>query len=172
MHADADFAGAWDRTDTEDPTNVKSRTGFIIKFANCPIYWGSKQQELVALSTVEAEYISLSYATRHVLFILHLLEEMKANNVAFDLPQTKVFAKCFEDNTGCLDLAVTPKLRPRTKHIAIKYHHFLSYVKNDENPEGILHLQWTPSEQQQADVFTKPLQPKAFTALRQLISGW
>ena len=171
-YADADFAGAWDRTDTEDPTNVKSRTGFIIKFANCPIYWGSKQQELVALSTVEAEYISLSYATRHVLFILHLLEEMKENQIDFDLPQTKVFAKCFEDNTGCLDLAVTPKLRPRTKHIAIKYHHFLSYVKNDENPEGILHLQWTPSEKQQADVFTKPLQPKAFTALRQLICGW
>ena len=48
--ADADFAGSWDKQDPLDPENVKSRTGFIIKFAGCPIQWGSKIQELISLS--------------------------------------------------------------------------------------------------------------------------
>jgi len=170
--ADADFAGSWDNTDPEDPENVKSRSGHIIKFAGCPIHWGSKLQDLVSLSTVEAEYISLSAATRHVLFILHLLEELKENNIAFDLPDTKVYAKCFEDNTGCLDLAQAPKLRPRTKHIAVKYHHFRSCVRTQENPTGILHLQWVNTTTQQADIFTKALSPKIFLQLRNLICGW
>ena len=74
---DADFAGDWDKTDPEDPLNVKSCTGFIIKFANCPIHWASKKQELTALSTVEAECIALSTTTQHVLFILHLLQDLK-----------------------------------------------------------------------------------------------
>ena len=73
--ADADFAGAWDNTDPDEDSNVKSRTGILIKFANCPIFWSSKQQELTALSTIEAENIALNAATRHVLFILHLLED-------------------------------------------------------------------------------------------------
>ena len=67
-----------------------------------------------------------------MLFILHLLEEMKDNRIAFDLPETRIYAKCFEDNTGCLDIAQVPKLRPRTKHIAIKYHHFCTSVGPDK----------------------------------------
>ena len=170
--ADADFAGSWDRTDPLDPENVKSRSGHIIKFAGCPIHWGSKLQDLVSLSTVESEYISLSYATRQVLFILHLLEELKENKIDFELPIANVYAKCFEDNTGCLDLAKTPKLRPRTKHIAVKYHHFRSHVRSKENPTGILELHWVSTDKQQADIFTKPLPPKTFLALRRLICGW
>ena len=136
------------------------------------IHWGSKLQDLVSLSTVESEYISLSYATRQVLFILHLLEELKENKIDFELPIANVYAKCFEDNTGCLDLAKTPKLRPRTKHIAVKYHHFRSYVRSKENPSGILELHWVSTDKQQADIFTKPLPPKTFLALRRLICGW
>ena len=148
--ADANFAGAWDNTDPDEASNVKSRTGFLIKFAGCPIFWSSKQQELTALSTIEAEYIALSSATRHVLFILHLLEDLKALHIDFQLPETKVYAKCFEDNAGCLELAKAPKLRPRTKHIAVKFHHFLGYVKTDANPDGILELHWIPTDRQEA----------------------
>jgi len=121
---------------------------------------------------VEAEYIALSYATRHVLHILHLLEELKENQIDFDLPIAQIYAKCYEDNTGCLELAQTPKLRPRTKHIAIKYHHFLSHVKTQENPNGVLHLQWVTTTQQQADIFTKPLAQKDFERLHLHICGW
>ncbi|KAL7523326.1 hypothetical protein ACHAWF_000477, partial [Thalassiosira exigua] len=41
-YVDADFAGGWSQADTDDADNVMSRTGFIIMYANCPIYWVSK----------------------------------------------------------------------------------------------------------------------------------
>ena len=156
-YADADFASQWDKNNPDDASNVRSRSGYIIKFAGCPLAWQSKLQTEIALSTTEAEYISLSMATRSLLHILHLIQELKDHEIDLVLPKTEVHAKCFEDNAGCLELATAPKLRPRTRHIAIKYHHFLSHVKNDENPNGILELKYTQSEDQQADLFTKAL---------------
>lgn len=61
-YVDADFAGGWSSADADDADNVMSRTGFIIMYANCPIYWVSKLQTEIALSTAEAEYIALSQA--------------------------------------------------------------------------------------------------------------
>ena len=37
VFVDADFAGRFDKAVAEDPTSVYSRTGFIIKYAGCPI---------------------------------------------------------------------------------------------------------------------------------------
>jgi hypothetical protein len=57
---DADFAGTWSASTSEDPSSVKSRTGYVITFASCPVLWCSKMQTEIALSTTEAEYIALS----------------------------------------------------------------------------------------------------------------
>ncbi|KAG7349585.1 reverse transcriptase RNA-dependent DNA polymerase [Nitzschia inconspicua] len=55
-YVDADFAGLWPHEDKADPTCVKSRTGFAICVANCPVIWSSKLQGDIATSTMEAEY--------------------------------------------------------------------------------------------------------------------
>jgi hypothetical protein len=56
MFADADFCGLYDsETALFDPITAKSRTGFIIKFMDCPIIWSSKLQTETVLSTCEAE---------------------------------------------------------------------------------------------------------------------
>ena len=53
---DADFVGNWDRVNADvDPSTAKSRTGFVITYAGCPITWASKLQTEIALSTTEAE---------------------------------------------------------------------------------------------------------------------
>ena len=49
-YVDTDFAGLWNAEDPEDPTFVKLRTGYIITLAGCPMMWGSKLQQMVALS--------------------------------------------------------------------------------------------------------------------------
>ncbi len=56
---DANFAGGWDNTDPDDASNLIPRTGFVIKYADCPIYWKSKLQTEIALSMAKAEYIAL-----------------------------------------------------------------------------------------------------------------
>jgi len=71
-YCDADFSGNWNHhLAPTDPATAKSRSGWVIYYAGCPIIWASKLQTQVALSTTEAEYIAMSMAlrcnTHHVL---------------------------------------------------------------------------------------------------------
>jgi hypothetical protein len=66
-YVDANFAGMWGYKDTQDPSSVKSQTGFIIFLNDCPIVWQSKLQTDIASSTMESESNSLAIAIRNVL---------------------------------------------------------------------------------------------------------
>ena len=60
---DADFAGGFDhKIAGTDPTTSKLHSGWAITYAGCPVTWASKLQMLMAISTMEAEYIALSTA--------------------------------------------------------------------------------------------------------------
>ena len=63
-YADADFAGLWGHEDPQDPIYARSRTGFVEKFANCPLLWISKLQTEISLSTLHYEYVALSNSVR------------------------------------------------------------------------------------------------------------
>ena len=43
-YVDADFAGLYGHEDSQDPTSVKSRTGYVLIFGGCPLLWCSKLQ--------------------------------------------------------------------------------------------------------------------------------
>ncbi|CAI7873943.1 unnamed protein product [Closterium sp. NIES-53] len=69
-YVDANHAG--------DPDNRRSRTGYIYRLEPIgPISWQSSNQELIALSSAEAEYIALCSATKEGLYLRELLEEAK-----------------------------------------------------------------------------------------------
>ncbi len=126
----SDFSGNWDReTSGFDAMTTKSQSGHVITFAGCPISWSSKMQSKVALSTMEAEYIARSTALRDVIPLMILTNKVcKCYNDDIQ-SQPTVQCKVFKDNSGALELAMTPKMRPRTKHINVKFHHFRDYVK-------------------------------------------
>ena len=100
-----------------DPSTAKSRSGWIIFYAGCPVSWASKLQSQVALSTTEAEYIAMSQALRDVIPVMNLLQEMREREFQVICNEPYVYCKVFEDNSGTLELARLPKLRPRTKHV-------------------------------------------------------
>ena len=54
---------------------------------------------------------------------------MKENNIATVSAVPNVYYKALEDNSGALELAKTPKMRPRTTHINFVYHHFRENVR-------------------------------------------
>jgi hypothetical protein len=54
-YVNADFAGGWNITNYTNADNAMSCTGFVITYANCPIYWASCLQTKIALSTAKAE---------------------------------------------------------------------------------------------------------------------
>ena len=163
---DADFAGGWKDGDHDSPESVLSRTGFVIMYAGCPITWGSKLQTEIALSTTESEYIALSTAMREDIPFLGLMEEIGG---IFGLLTRKPVFKCtvWEDNDSCIVVAKSPKFTPRTKHIAIKYHHFRSFVAS-----GKIVVNPIDTTEQLADILTKPLKERAFCYLRQKLMGW
>ena len=168
VFVDASFAAEWDwdPNSPEEPASMLSRTGFVISVYGCPILWQSKLQTEIALSTTEAEYIALSQSMREVTPILQLLNELKQH-----LPpppgNPKVACTVFEDNHSCIEIAKSPRMRPRTKHIALKYHHFREKVL-----PGMVNILPVDTNNQIADIFTKALDEKQFRYLRMKLNGW
>jgi hypothetical protein len=74
----------------------------------------------------------------------------------------------FEDNNGALALATSPRLTPRTKHIAVKYHFFKDHIGKEK---GVV-IKKIETEKQQGDLFTKGLMEDAFVRVRKLLMGW
>ena len=128
-YVNADFAGGWDQKDLHNASNLMSRSGFVIKYADCPIYWSSKLQTEIALSTVKAEYIALSSSLREVIPLMTVMDEL---NEVFPLLMEKpqFYCKVWEDNQSCNAMATLQKFTPRTKHIALEYHHFKGHVES------------------------------------------
>jgi hypothetical protein len=167
-YCDASFAGEWNKDIAEfNPVTAKSPSGYMIKYGNCPVVWSSKLQTEIALSTTEAEYVALSQSLREVIPTIELLKELASHDFSFDDSVPEVHCNVFEDNEGTIEMARLPKMRPRTKHMNIKYHHFRQAVS-----DGWITIHHVPSQFQLADIFTKSLVNTLFTNLRKMIMGW
>eukprot|EP00978_Attheya_sp_CCMP212_P025361 scaffold81422_cov35-Attheya_sp.AAC.1 len=106
VFVDADFSGNCDPKDADwDTDTARSRHGYIITYAGCPIVWKSQLQTEIALSTTESEYTGLSYAFRSAIPIIQQLEEMKNFGFPIRTAKTKVHCKVFEYNYGALEIA-------------------------------------------------------------------
>ena len=92
---------------------------------------------------------------RELLPLRNLLQEVRKNLkldfVKYGLMQSTVF----EDNNGALGLATSPKLTLQTKHIAVKYHFFRSYISNKEGDNKRVKIQRIDTKEQIADIFTR-----------------
>ena len=75
----------------------------------------------------------------------------------------------WEDNEGCRKLAnlEMPRMNPRSKHYAVKYHWFCTHLE----PNGIV-MERVNSKDNIADLLTKGLLGEKFKALRKLLCGW
>ena len=75
-YVDSDFAGLWRYEDSQDPTCVRSRTGYTIMIGGYPVLWSSKLQTKIALSTMEAEYIALSPSLKQLIPFKRLVDSV------------------------------------------------------------------------------------------------
>jgi hypothetical protein len=149
-YCDTNFFGNWNKAFAAvDPSTAKTQSGWIIFYAGCPVSWASKNQSQVALSTTEAEYIAMSQSLCDVIPVMNMLEEIRKRDFQVICTKPHVHCKVFEDNSGALELARLPKLRPRTKHINVCYHHFHEHVRRGllryslltQNTRLLTHLQ-------------------------------
>lgn len=147
-YADADWAN-----DTHDR---KSVSGYVFKVYGNVVSWSSRKQSTVSLSSTEAEYIALSECACEAIWLRKLLKELR---VTCDGPVT-----LFEDNQSSAQIAETPKDNKRMKHVDTKYHFIRQTIL-----DGDTKIEYIRSEDQLADIMTKPLPPKQFIKLRELL---
>jgi hypothetical protein len=167
VFVDADFAGNWNKEEAPtDRDTARSRHGYIIMYAGCPIVWKSQLQTEIALSSTESEYTGLSYALREAIPLMELLKEIGKSGVKVSA-KADIHCKVFEDNSGALEMAKVHKYRPRTKHLNVKLHHFRSYV---ERKEVTIHP--IDTSMQLADYLTKPVNQETLELLRKQVMGW
>ena len=168
-YPDADFAGLWGYEHPQDPHCARSRTGYVITLAGCPVLWTSKLQTEIALSTMEAEYIAMSTSCKDLFPLVDLIKEL-GGCLGLSISQTSnLHIKVHEDNVGALTLG---KLEPRhmtlrSKHYAIKYHWFHTQI----GPRRV-QLVKICTTQQLGDIFTKELGRIAFERLQKKLMGW
>jgi hypothetical protein len=97
---------------------------------------------------------------------MNLLQEMRERDFQIICTEPHVYCKVFEDNLGALKLARLPKLRPRTKHINVCYHHFCKHVR-----KGLIKIFPIDTKEQIADALTKTLAQNDFQRHRCYMCG-
>ncbi|CAL9013560.1 unnamed protein product [Prunus brigantina] len=140
-YSDADWAG--------DLNTRRSTTGFVIFLGNNPISWQSKKQGSVSRSSTEAEYRALANTAADLAWIRQVLLDLK---VCLPEPPT---ISC--DNLSALALSSNPIYHSRIKHLDIDFHFVRERVQRND-----LTVQYIPTEEQLADVFTKGLHSPVF----------
>jgi hypothetical protein len=135
-YCDSDWGGCHD--------SRRSTTGFVFTLGIGAITWKSRRQPTVALSTTESEYMAMSDATKELIWLRGLYEELIGK-----LEKPTIL---FCDNQGCIKLAKNPIQHARTKHIDIR-HHFIRHKVQDGTFEPV----YIDTKDMPADMMTKAL---------------
>jgi hypothetical protein len=120
-------------------------SGFAYLIDGGTISWSSRKQELIALSTAEAEYIATMHAAKEGIWLQRLIGELFD-----DVVITPLVLYC--DNQAAITLATTDNYHARTKHIDIRFHFIRHSVES-----GVFQLIYCPTDDMVADILTKAL---------------
>ncbi|KAK6162091.1 hypothetical protein DH2020_001932 [Rehmannia glutinosa] len=144
-YSDSDYSGC--RVDR------KSTSGTCQMLGNRLVSWFSKKKNSIATSTAEAEYIVAGSCCAQILWMRQQLRDYEI--------EEKEIPIIFCDNISAINIAQNPVHHNRTKHIEIR-HHFLRDCVSKRKIE----ISFVPSQDQLADIFTKPLSSEIFASIR------
>ncbi|GJV64876.1 retrovirus-related pol polyprotein from transposon TNT 1-94 [Tanacetum coccineum] len=131
------------------PSNVYFR--WELTFLGETLLVSSKKQDCTALSTAEAEYVSLSVCCAQVLW-------MRTQLTDYGFHFNKIPIYC--DSKSAIAISCNPVQHSRTKHIAVRYHFIKEHVEM-----GTIELYFVKTDYQLADLFTKALSVDRFNYL-------
>ena len=145
---DSDYAG-----DQDDRT---STSGYVFILGSGVVLWSSKKQLIVTLSTTEAEFVAATSCVCQAIWLKRILEQLHFKR------REPIAILC--DNNSAIKLSKNPVLHGRSKHIDVKFHFLRDLTK-----AGTIKLIYCRSEDQLADIFTKPLKLPSFLKLREFL---
>ena len=140
----------------------RSTAGYVFLLGGGAVFWKSRRQPTVALSTTEAEYMAATQGVKEALWERRLLSEIgRLNLIQQQQNQGKAAILIRTDNQGALALSQNPEFHDRTKHIDIQYHWIREVLES-----GRVEMHFVGTEDQVADIFTKPLAREKFERFR------
>ena len=146
-------AGTQNPTDyASDKVDRKCTSGTCHFLGRSLVCWSSKKQNCVSLSTAESEYIAARSCCAQLLWMKQTLKDY-----GIHLKQVPLYC----DNESAIKIANNPVQHSKTKHIEIRHHFLRDHVVKEDI--DIIHVN---TEEQLADIFTKPLDEKRFCKLR------
>jgi transposase InsO family protein len=152
LHAFADASFA------DDGDNRASTSGYVISSEPGLLTWGSKRQTCIARSSTESELIAVAECADWIRYYRQLIGELGGE---FKAQEPTVL---YEDNQPCIAMVEGGMASKKSRNIDIKYHCVAQDVI-----DGTYELKYLATEQQVADMFTKPLPHPQFKKLREMI---
>jgi len=131
-YCDSDWAG--------DVKDRRSTSGYVFTLGGTPIAWKTRKQQTVALSSCEAEYMSIAEATKEMIYLRSFCTSMGVTQPK----QSTIYC----DNQGALTRE-TSKQHHRTKHIDVHFHFIRQQTEID--------YEYIETQNNLADIFTKSL---------------
>jgi hypothetical protein len=142
-YSDADYAG--------DPDTRRSTSGYVFILNGGAVTWSSRRQPIVALSTMQSEYIAVSDSTREAVWLRRLLGNLGSTQMS------PTALRC--DNESAIGLAYNPLAHKGSKHIEVRYHYIREQVINKT-----IELGYVNTCKPIADVLTKAVDGETFTS--------
>ena len=146
------LVGLVDSDWASDKDKRRSTTGFVFYLNGGPVNWKSRLQKCIAQSSAEAEYIAASESSKVAVWLQRLSQSLPS---AQPLQEGTLVMHC--DNQAALAIIKNPICSSKTKHVELRYHLVRDYVTRK-----LLKFQYIPTEENIADIFTKPLDKSIF----------
>ena len=146
-YSDADWVGCID--------DRKSTSGGCFYLGNNLVSWMSKKQNSVSLSMAKDEYIATGSCCAQLLWMRKLLHD-------YGITQDTMCVFC--DIISAINLSKNLVQHSKSKHIEIRYHFIQDLVE-----EKIVCLEFINTNNQKANIFTKPLDGPRFESLHKTI---
>ena len=147
-YTDSDYVG--------DQDDRKSTSGYVFLMSSGAISWSSKKQPVVTLSTTEAEFIAAASSACQVMWLRRILKSLN------QVQSSPTVVYC--DNISAIKLSKNPVMHGRSKHIDIRFHFLRDLVR-----DGLVEIIQCSTQEQVADVLTKPLKLDVFLKMRGLL---
>ena len=151
-----ELKGFSDSSHSVDADDGRSTTGHVFYLDQSPITWCSQKQEIVALSSCEAEFMAATEAAKQAIWLQDLLGEV--------VGQTSKKVTIYVDNISAIALTKNPVFHGRSKHIHRRFHFIPECVENEQ-----VEVKHVPGSEQKADILTKSLGRVKFIEMRRLI---
>ena len=138
-------------------TSRKSTSGGCISLNGSIIHTWAKQQDTIADSSAESEFIGMTQACKQIKYLQQFLDELGI--ILGEIPILHV------DNTSAM-IMVTSNIKSRVKHLDRKKYWIRDFITN----QNVI-VKYIETKLNLADVFTKYVENTVFQKLRPAVMG-